>query len=121
MEAGMEGVTGLTGLLFAGAGAGLAAVMSGVVKSYVEDWMAFFAVRQYDFDNNPDTPDKAEQMNPASGEWAEILITKYKPPWGFGYGGVVFHSWDAKGKAHVHEWTWREWRASRTSRRTVGN
>ena len=50
------------------------------IGSLYQSW-AIYNSRPFDQDRKPDTPDKCQLYNSATGEWENILIEKYQYSW----------------------------------------
>lgn len=97
--------------------AGIAASISGGVKDYVQDWVAFGQTGEYNLDDDITTPDFCMMRDPANGNWGLVMITRYERPYIPGGGGVEFWTFDsAMNTKRRHFWPLREWREARTDR-----
>ena len=67
--------------LILGAGTLLLPLLIALFKSEIaalyQSW-AIYNSRPFDRDRNPDTPDRCQLYNSATGEWEDILIEKYQ-------------------------------------------
>lgn len=100
--------------------------VAGATKSIIEcfsdwfdAWRCYFESGEYNYDDDTSTDDYCQGFNSGSGEWFDMRITEYKPPFFPGKGGVVFYTTDQAGIEHRHFVLWKQWGESRHLRRSL--
>lgn len=86
------------------------------LNAWRKEWFAYKRTGEYNFDGDKETPDWANQRDPATGKWGLIKIVGYVAPIIPGSGRIIFHTTDECGNERTHSWRLCQWENNRENR-----